>query len=310
MMPLDPQVQVVLENMKKQGVPPLHALSVENARKINLSSMAAQPDKVWKIDNLTIPGPVDFIPARVYTPESETPLPVVVYYHGGGWVVGNLDAADVLCRQLANGVKCIVVSVDYRLAPEHKFPAAVEDAYAAAVWVAEHAVSLGADPDRIAVGGDSAGGNLAIVVAMMARDKGASFIQFQLLVNPVTHFSFDTDSYRDNGEGFGLTAETMRWFWGHYLANEQDGLHPYASPILSADLSGLPPALILTAEFDPLRDEGEAYAEKLRAASVPVEMKRYEGMVHGFILQTGAYEQGRIAVQHAVSALRKALSVE
>lgn len=309
-MPLDPQVQVVLDHMKKQGVPPLHALSVEDARKINLSSMAAEPDQVWRIDDLTIPGPVDVIPVRVYTPQSEAPLPVIVYYHGGGWVVGGLDAADVLCRQLANGANSMVVSVDYRLAPEHPFPAPVEDAYAAAAWVAQNAVALGADPNRIAVGGDSAGGNLAAVVAMMARDRGAPFIKFQLLVNPVTHYAFDTDSYRDNGEGFGLTADTMRWFWGHYLANEQDGRHPYASPILAADLSGLPPTLMLTAEFDPLRDEGEAYAEKLRAAGVPVEMKRYEGMVHGFILQTGAYDQGRKAVEHAVSALRKALSEE
>jgi acetyl esterase len=197
--------------------------------------------------------------------------------------------------------------VDYRLAPEHKFPAATEDAYAAAVWVAEHAVTLGADPNRIAVGGDSAGGNLAAVVSLMARDKVFPSIKFQLLVNPVTHYSFETDSYRENAEGYGLTTNTMRWFWDHYLANEQDGRHPYASPLLANDLSGLPPALVLTAEFDPLRDEGEAYAEKMKAAGIPVEAKRYDGMVHGFILQTGAYDQGRKAVEHAVSALRKAL---
>jgi acetyl esterase len=306
-MPLDHQVQVILENMKQLGVPPLHTLSVENARKINLSAMAAQPEEVWRIENRNIPGPVDFIPVRVYTPRGEAPLPVIVYYHGGGWVVGNLDAADVLCRQLANGVNSIVVSVDYRLAPEHKFPAATEDAYAAVVWVLEHAVSLGADPNRIAVGGDSAGGNLAAVVSLMARDKGIPFIKFQLLVNPVTHYSFETDSYRDNAEGYGLTTNTMRWFWDHYLANEQDGRHPYASPLLDNDLSSLPPALVLTAEFDPLCDEGEAYAEKMKAAGIPVEAKRYDGMVHGFILQTGAYDQGRKAVEHAVSALRKSL---
>lgn len=306
-MPLDPQVQVVLENMKKQGVPPLHTLSVESARTVNLSSMAAQPEEVWKVDNRKILGPAGHIPVRVYRPQSKYPLPVLIYYHGGGWVVGDLDAADVLCRQLANGANVIVVSVDYRLAPEHRFPAAIEDAYAAAAWVAENSSSLEADPNRIAVGGDSAGGNLAAAVTLMARDQGLSFIKFQLLFNPATHYAFDTDSYRDNAEGYGLTTDTMRWFWGQYLAEEQDGRNPYASPLLAADLSSLPPALVITAEFDPLRDDGEAYAAKLKAAGIPVEAKRYDGMVHGFMLQTGGYDQGRQAVRHAVSALRKAL---
>ncbi|MBB6730627.1 alpha/beta hydrolase [Cohnella sp. CBP 2801] len=306
-MPLDPQVQVVLEKMKQLDVPPLQALSVEDARKVNLSPMAAPPEEVWRVENRNIPGPAGSIPVRIYSPRSEAPLPVIVYYHGGGWVVGDLDAADVLCRQLANGTGSIVVSVDYRLAPEHKFPAAAEDAYAAAEWVARNAGALGADPERVAVGGDSAGGNLAAVVSLMARDKGRSFIKFQLLVNPVARHSFETDSYRENAEGYGLTADAMRWFWGHYLENEQDGLNPYASPLLAADLSGLPPALVLTAEFDPLRDEGEDYAKRLRDAGVPVESKRYDGMVHGFLLQTGGYDQGRKALEHAVRALRDAL---
>lgn len=305
-MPLDPQVQAVLEKAKQQGIPPLHKLSVEAARKVNLSAMAAPPEDVWKVENRQLAGPAGGIPVRIYAPRSEAPLPVVVYYHGGGWVVGDLESADVLCRQLANGANSIVVSVDYRLAPEHKFPAAAEDAYAAAAWVAEHAASLDADPNRIAVAGDSAGGNLAAAVTLMARDRGFPSIRFQLLVNPVTHYAFETESYRSNAEGYGLTTETMKWFWGRYLAQEQDGQHPYASPLL-ADLGGLPPALVLTAEFDPLRDEGEAYADRLREAGVPVEAKRYEGMVHGFILQSGAYDQGRKAVEHAVGALREAL---
>lgn len=306
-MPLDPQVQVVIENLKQQGVPPLHALSVENARKVNLSAMAATPEEVWKVEDRHVPGPAGAIPVRIYSPRSEAALPVIVYYHGGGWVVGDLESADVLCRQLANGTNSIVVSVDYRLAPEHKFPAAPEDAYAAAVWVAKHAAALGADANRMAVAGDSAGGNLAAVVSLMARDRGFPFIRFQLLVNPVTHYSFETESYRSNAEGYGLTTNTMKWFWNHYLSNEQDGQHPYASPMLAADLGGLPPALVLTAEFDPLCDEGEVYADRLREAGVPVEAKRYAGMVHGFILQTGAYDQGRKAVEHAVCALREAL---
>ncbi|PWW02411.1 acetyl esterase [Paenibacillus cellulosilyticus] len=306
-MPIDPQVQVVLEKMKQLGVPPLHALAVEDARKINLSAMAEQPEEVWRIDNRIIAGPIGSIPVRIYTPRSEALLPVIVYYHGGGWMVGNLDAADVLCRRLANGVNSIVVSVDYRLAPEHKFPAATEDCYAALVWVSEHAAALGADADRIAVGGDSSGGNLAAVVSLMARDKGFPSVKFQLLFNPVTHYSFDTDSYIENAEGYGLTTNTMRWFWNHYLVKETDGQNPYASPLLAPDLSGLPPALVITAEFDPLRDDGEAYAEKLKAAGVPVEAKRYAGMVHGFMLQTGAYDQGRKAEEQAINALRKAL---
>jgi acetyl esterase len=306
-MPLDRQVQDVLKNIKQQDMPPLHTLTVEKARNINLSSMAAQPEDVWKIENRNIPGPFDLIPVRIYSPKSETPLPVVVYYHGGGWVVGNLDSADVLCRQLANGANCIVVSVDYRLAPEHKFPAAIEDAFAAVEWVAKNAASFHANPNLIAVGGDSAGGNLAAVVALMARDRGDFSIRFQLLINPVTHYAFESNSYRDNAEGYGLTTNTMRWFWDHYLANKQDGKHPYASPLLAEDFNGLPPAFILTAEYDPLRDDGEAYAERLIAAGVHVEWKRYDGMVHGFILQSGFYDQGTKAVEHTVRALRKAL---
>ncbi|WP_411344507.1 alpha/beta hydrolase [Paenibacillus sp. WLX1005] len=302
-MPLDPQVQTVLEHLKQQGIPPLHTLDIDIARTINLSALAAQPDHVWKVDNLTIPSDSGQIPIRVYTPQSETLLPVMVYYHGGGWVVGNLDAVDVLCRQLANGTNSIIVSVDYRLAPEHKFPAAIEDAYAAADWVARHAHSLGADSQRIAVGGDSAGANLAAAVTLMARDKGTPALHIQFLVNPVMQYSFHTDSYQQHAEGYGLTAETMRWFWKQYLANEQDGYTAYASPLLADDLSGLPPALIFTAEFDPLRDEGEAYAAKLQAAGVPVEWKRYEGMIHGFLLQTGAYDQANRALQHANSVL-------
>jgi acetyl esterase len=306
MMPLDPQVQFVLEQQKQMGVPPLHALPVEKARGVNFGALAASPEEVGKTENRFIPGPAGEIPVRIYTPRGEGPFPVLVYFHGGGWVVGNLDTVDSLCRRLTNGVNCVVVSVDYRLAPEHKFPSASDDAYAAVEWVAENAASIHADSNRIAVGGDSAGGNLAAVAALMARDKGFPSFCYQMLVYPVTHHSFETDSYRDNAEGYGLTTNTMRWFWDHYLANEQDGDNPYASPLLASDLSGLPPALVITAEFDPLRDEGEAFAERLRAAGVPVEAKRYDGMVHGFFLATGAYEQGRKAVEQAVSALGRA----
>ncbi|AFC30600.1 lipase/esterase [Paenibacillus mucilaginosus 3016] len=304
-MPLDPQVQVVLEQMKLKGVPPLHELPVVKAREIYRSALAASPEEVYKIENRLIPGPSGEITVRIYTPEGEGPFPVIVYFHGGGWVVGDLDTVDVLCRKLVNGVNCVVVSVDYRLAPEHKFPSASDDAYAAVVWAAKNASSIRADSNRIAVGGDSAGGNLAAVVTLMARDRGFPSLVYQMLVCPVTNYSFETDSYRDNADGYGLTTSTMRWYWNHYLANERDGKNPYASPLLAADLSGLPPALVITAEFDPLRDDGEAYAERLKAAGIPVEVNRYDGMVHGFFHATDAFEKGRKAVEQAVNALRK-----
>lgn len=199
----------------------------------------------------------------------------------------------------------MVVSVDYRLAPEHKFPAAAEDSYAAAKWAAENAASIGVDPSRIAVGGDSAGGNLAAVVALMARDKHEISIAYQMLIYPVTNHSYATESYTENADGYLLTKDSMEWFWNHYLRNEEDGKNPYASPLQAKDLSGLPPALVLTGEFDPLRDEGEAYAERLKEAGVPVEAKRYDGMIHGFFWMPGVLEQGRKSIEQAADALNR-----
>lgn len=308
-MTLDPQVQSVLERMKQLGIPSLHMLSVEQARKVNLSSLAGPAEEVGKVENRLIPGPEGEIPIRIYTPRGEGPFSSLVYYHGGGWVVGNLESADVLCRQLANGAKCVVVSVDYRLAPENKFPSAVEDAFAAFKWVSENTTSISSKSSRIAVGGDSAGGTLAAVVSLMARDRGYQSPCFQMLFCPVTNHSFDTQSYIENADGYGLTAGTMMWFWSHYLKNDDDGKHAYASPLLVNDLTNLPLALVITAGYDPLRDEGEAYAERLKNAGVSVEAKRYDGMVHGFYLATGAYEQGRIAVAQAVNALKRAFQV-
>ncbi len=210
-----------------------------------------------------MPGPAGALGLRIYTPvEAGGPgaLPVLVFFHGGGWVVGNLDTHDGLCRRLANAAGCLVVSVDYRLAPEARFPAAVDDAYAATRWVAARASSFGGDGTRLAVGGDSAGGNLAAVVSLLAHERGAPPLRFQLLLYPVTDFAFDTPSYRENGEGYLLTRANMEWYAGHYLRDGADRRHPHAAPLRAADVGGSPPTMVITAQYDPLRDEGEAYA--------------------------------------------------
>ncbi|MBU8919354.1 alpha/beta hydrolase [Bacillus sp. FJAT-29953] len=305
---IDPQAWFILKQLESAGAPPMERLTPELARMGDFSLLAGAPEEVAKVENRTIPVPGGEIPVRIYTPAGEGPFPALVYYHGGGWVIGNLDTVDVPCRMLANRAGCVVVSVDYRLAPEHKFPTAAEDSYAAAKWVAENAVSIQVDPERIAVGGDSAGGNLAAVVALMAREKGGPSFAYQMLIYPVTNHAYDTDSYRDNAEGYFLTKNTMVWFWNHYLRNEEDGQNPYASPLLAEDLSGLPPALVITAGFDPLRDEGEAYAERLKAAGVPVEATRYDGMIHGFFWMPGVLAEAHNAINQAANALKQAFS--
>lgn len=306
---LDPQAKFLLDQMAAAGGPAMETLSPEEARlSADFSAMAGIPEEVGKVKDRRIPGPGGEIPVRIYTPEGEGPFPALVYYHGGGWVIGNLDTVEVPCRLLTNRANCVVISVDYRLAPEHKFPAAAEDAYAAVQWVVDNASSIGVDSARVAVGGDSAGGNLAAVVALMAKDKGGPSISYQMLIYPVTNHNYDTQSYKDNAEGYFLTKSTMEWFWNHYLRIEEDGKNPYASPLLAEDVSGLPPALVITGGFDPLRDEGEAYAEKLKAAGVAVEATRYEGMIHGFFWLPGMLLQGDKAIHQAANALREAFS--
>ena len=306
---LDPKVKVILEQMEAAGNPPMSLLTPEEVRaSLDLTELAGVPEEVGKVEDRLIPGPEGEIPVRIYTPQGQGPFPVLVFFHGGGWVIGNLDTVDVPCRLLTNRADCIVVSVDYRLAPEHKFPAAINDAYAAVCWVVDHASSIQADPSRVAVGGDSAGGNLAAVVTLMARDKCGPSIRFQMLIYPVTNHSYHTDSYRDNADGYYLTKDTMVWFWNHYLPHEDTGKHPYASPLLADNLSGLPPALVITAEFDPLRDEGESYAERLRLAGVPVVATRYNGMIHAFFWMPGVLNQGKVAIEQAANALKKAFS--
>lgn len=232
---IDPQAWFILKQLESAASPPMEMLTPEQARMSDFSLLAGVPEEVQKVENRTIPVKGGEISIRIYTPAGEGPFPALVYYHGGGWVIGNLDTVDVPCRMLANRAGCVVVSVDYRLAPEYKFPTAAEDAYEAVKWVAKNADSIGIDSDRIAVGGDSAGGNLAAVVALMSREKGEPSLAFQILIYPLTNHSYDTDSYRENAEGYFLTKNTMVWFWNHYLRNEQDGQHPYASPLLAKD---------------------------------------------------------------------------
>jgi acetyl esterase/lipase len=309
-MPLDPQVKTLLDQVAAMGAPELHTLSVAEAR-VALAAMAAlqgEPQSVARVENRALPGPAGEIPVRIYSPAGHAPLPVLVYFHGGGWVLGNLDSHDGVCRSLANAAGCIVVSVDYRLAPEHKFPAAADDSYHATLWVAANAAAIGGDPNRVAIGGDSAGGNLTAVVALIARDRGKPALVHQLLIYPATDAAYDTASCRENAAGYFLTKDAMHWFWNHYLPSTDRGREPYASPLRAESLQGLPPALVITAEFDPLRDEGEAYAARLREAGVPVTLTRYDGMVHGFFGMGALLDQAKTAVAEAAGALRAAFA--
>ena len=309
-MPLDPQADALIRQMAAAPGPKLEEISPADARKLTAGTfkmLAGVAEEVAKVENRKIPGPAGEIPVRIYTPAGAGPFPLLVFYHGGGWTIGDLDTHDAACRSLTNGGRCVTVSVDYRLAPENKFPAAVEDCYTATVWATEHAKELGADPRRVAVGGDSAGGNLSAVISILARDRGRPAIKFQLLIYPATDGALDTYSHKTFKEYF-LTDEAVRYLWGCYLRDEADKGDPLASPALAKSHKGLPPALIITAEFDPLRDEGEAYGEKLRAAGVPVTVTRYDGMIHGFFTMAGVLDQGKKAVAQASETLRKVFS--
>jgi acetyl esterase len=308
-MPLRPEIQAQLARMAAAGTPPLQEQSVEQARRLHAASAATlhgPPVPVAAAADRTIPGPAGDLRVRVYTPHGQAPFPIVVWFHGGGWVVGTLDTFDSVCRALAAAVPAVVVAVDYRLAPEHRYPAAVEDAYAATLWASRDAAELGGAQQRLAVAGDSAGGNLAAVVALGARDRGGPAIGFQLLFCPVLDAAMDTASYREQADGYYLTAAGMRWYWAHYLGGA-DGAAPDASPLRAAFFGDLPPALVITAEYDPLRDEGEAYAARLRAAGVPAAASRYPGTVHGFYRWRAVTPAAEAAMQEAAAAVRTAL---
>jgi len=308
-MPLHPQFDALLQQLAGAGGPTLSEMPVADGRALYRAMQPVAADvEVGKVEDRRIPGPGGDIPVRIYTPKGPGPFPMFMNFHGGGWVIGDLDTADSQCRDICNLAAAVVVSVDYRLAPEHRFPAAVDDAYAATRWAADNARALEGDAARLAVGGDSAGGNLAAVVALMARDRGGPPLVFQLLVYPVTNAEFDTPSYRDNGEGYLLTREAMQWFWNHYCPSVDERRNPLASPMAEKNLAGLPPALVLTAEYDPLRDEGEAYAKRLQAAGVATEHVRYDGLIHGFFAMSRIVAAGRPGMEKACETLRRVYS--
>ncbi len=311
-MTLDPQAQTLLTKLASAANPPRYEMTLAEARALSIATATASndpPEPVKGVENRIIEDNGLHIPVRIYTPNAPGPLPMLLYFHGGGWVLSNLDTHDSLCRKITNHAQCIVISVDFRLAPEHKFPAAVEDSFAATCWATEHATELNGDAQRIAVAGDSAGGNLAAVVALMARDQHKPALIYQVLIYPVTGYHTPgTPSYFELGEGYNLTREEMIWFWRSYLRDEQDAQNPYAVPMHAQTLHDLPPAFILTAEYDPLRDEGEAYAAHLRENGIPVTLKRYPGMLHGFVNMSGILDQGKQAIEDIAAALRQAFT--
>jgi acetyl esterase len=309
-MPLHPQVQAMHDRLERDNVPNLYTLGIEEARAADVKSavVTGTTEPVAEIREFTIPGPAGRLDARMYRPADAGPLPVLVYFFGGGWSLGTLDTSDAVCRMLTNAAHCVSIAVSYRLAPEHKFPAAIEDCYAGTAWIAAHAADLGLDATRLAVGGDSSGGNLAAAVALAARDRGGPALKHQLLVYPNTDYQADTDSMREATDQHFFNPNAVAWYWGMYLASEQDGANPLASPLRAGDLSGLPSATVITAEFDPLRDEGELYAKRLDQAGVAAEIIRYDGMMHGFFTMVGILDTARTAVTAAADRLARAFA--
>jgi acetyl esterase len=311
---LHPQARALLRLIEEKGVPPTHTLDVAQARALyrdRRTFTQPEPPTVASVRDLEARGPAGPIPLRSYRPagsNADTVLPVLVYYHGGGWVIGDLDTHDTLCRQLANLSGCAVIAVDYRMGPEHRFPAAVDDSIAATRWVRANAGALKVDPERLAVGGDSAGGNLAAVVALAARDSGDLPIAFQLLIYPATDQRRGAPSHTSNGEGYLLTRDTISWFHDHYIADAAQDLDWRASPLLHADHARLPPAFVLTAGYDPLRDEGLQYAQKLSEAGNRAALVNFERQIHGFILMGRVIDEANVAVQLCAAQLKQALA--
>jgi acetyl esterase len=308
-MAVDPQMQAVLERVAKSALPPFYTVSADEARRIYKDTRAVLSPpvpEVGEVRDLAASGPAGPIPLRLYRglgTAAGTPLPLLAYFHGGGWTIGDLDTHDIICRTLANNARCAVIAVDYRMGPEHKFPAAVEDCIAATRWMAAEAPALGVDAARIAVSGDSAGGNLAAVVAITLRDAGGPPLVFQALAYPATDQRMDTASHARFGEGYLLTRSNMLWFRDNYLG-PQDYDDWRASPLRAADLARLPPAHIITAGYDPLLDEGRAYSDRLVAAGAPVLYECFEGMAHGFLTMGGVVA----AANHALYRLGQSLA--
>lgn len=312
---LHPQAKAILQSIIESNEPAFETMSPQQARDIadprviRTAGPGPQTGEISETETKVAGRRVGF---RIYRPKPEAvgrgPLPLLIYYHGGGFVVGSLDTVDTLCRKLVDAVGCIVVSVDYSLAPEHKFPAAVEDAFGAAEWVFEQIDRLGGDASRVAIAGESSGGALTAVVPQMAKDAGKDWnLVLQVLVYPATDMRAESASYRRLADGYFLTQKKMRWFIDHYLESPEQASNPLASPLLREDVSGLPPALVITADLDPLVDEGNAYAERLRAAGVPTELHCFEGWPHGFAYWQGTEAHNRM-YDAIITALRKAFA--
>lgn len=307
-MPLAPEYQAMLAQAAAQAAPPLSSLPAAAGREMYRMMRPANPAlAVGRVEDRQIPGPHGTLAVRIYHPEGAGPFPILVNFHGGGWVIGDLDTADAFARDFCQRAACIVISVDYRMAPEHLFPAAVDDCLAATRWAASEARALNGN-GRLAVGGESAGGNLAAVVSQLARDAGEPRIDLQLLLYPVTDADLNRASYQENGKGYLLERDTMQWFWDTYCPDAEQRLDPRASPIRATNLANLPPALVVTAEFDPLRDEGEAYGRALAAAGNRVEIKRFDGLVHDFCATAQVFESSRTAFGWICDQARAALS--
>jgi len=309
-LPLDPQCLAIVDAAAEHGSV-FDARTADEARALYTASTAAFAPKtpaLKKVEDRTIPGPAGPVPVRLYTPEAVGTLPILVYFHGGGWVFGDLESHNAMCRIAAHEADCLVVAVHYRLAPEHKFPAGLEDCIAATRWCAEHGSEIGGDPARLAVGGDSAGGNLAAAVAQAARNSGGPKLAMQWLIYPAVDFTADNASLRENAEGYLLTKAAIDWTMKQYVTNPSEARDPRASPGLARDLAGLPPALVQTAEFDPLRDEGEAYGQALKVAGVPTEIIRYDGVVHGFMRMGALVDRAAVGLSDGAAALREAFT--
>jgi acetyl esterase len=307
---LHPQVEAYRRERHATGARPLHELSVAEARETESSDLFGAPaEPVAHVLDRALPGPDGEVPVRVYVPEGPRPLPVLMYFFGGGWALGSIAAVDPVCRRLANATPCAVVSVAYRLAPEHPFPAGLEDCYAATCWVAEHGAELGLDPDRLAVGGASAGGNLAAALALLAREREGPKLVLQLLVYPPLDYRADSPSITEALDPLFFGREDLAWCWSHYLVDPADGDSPLASPLRARDLRGLPAALVITAELDPVRDQGELYAARLTEAGVPVNLVRFEGALHGFFSKADRFEAGVRAQALAATSLRLAFDL-
>jgi len=310
-MPLHPQVADALEKAAAMGFPPVTDITPEEARanaRIGRSSIDAEVELVGSVEDSSFPGPTGDVPIRIYRPDEDESHPLVMLFHGGGWVIGDLDAEDTTARGTCSRVNAVVVSVDYRLAPETRFPGAVEDCYEATKWAVDNSDSLGIDGSRVATTGTSAGGNLSGAVSMMARDLGGPTISHQVLFCPVIDFNFDRQSYIECAEGYGLTREAMIWFWNQYTGTGGDRSNPYAALIRASDLSGLPDATIIAAQYDPLVDEAIAYGDALKAAGVDTLSVVYDGMTHGFNNRTGIIDAAKEAMDQSAERILRSFA--